>query len=198
MRLEPKTAQPFSCSSGTADNRTEQCWRWGKALPEGTVASLAQLTLGAGACPEEPATAGSERAGRLMCHICNATATMPSASSPAKQSLPQLACRYSAFPKAGSLSAWPQEWFSFLAPRQHRSVCWWTKQMHRSNSTQKRAVVLADRHAGGRVVYSPAARLSQPADRTLPVSWHRQSRPQSCLFHTLFISLCSHFLPLTH
>lgn len=52
--------------------------------------------------------------------------------------------RHPAVQLSSRLSAWLQERSLFLAPGRCSSVCRWMKQPRRSNSTQKRAVVLTD------------------------------------------------------
>lgn len=130
-----------------------------------------------------------------MCYACNVMATLLSDGILAEQSLCTSASRCSALLTRAPLSALPQERPLFPASGRWSTVCWWMKQPHGSNSTQKRAVVLTDTQAGSSLRWL----LDFPnyADRNSPVLGTGRAVHRALSF-THSVSLCSHFLPLTH
>lgn len=128
VRLEPKAAQPFFCSSYMADDGTEQHRRWGEAPPEGAMASVAQLTQGARACLRNlPQLAQS------MLADWYATSVMPWPRC--CQPAPLLSRASLRGHPAAQLSPWEDH-----CQHRHRSVRWWCAlPCHRA--TQKRALV---------------------------------------------------------
>lgn len=124
-----------------------------------------------------------------MCHICSATDTVLPTSTLAGQTPSRIGIPLLSSPRTGgSRSPSPQERSGCS-----RSVCWGTSRCADLIPPKRGQWCLrTHRHAGKTVVYFPAARLSQPADRKSPrlLAQAEQSTAFS-LSHTLRSPLLS-------
>lgn len=120
------------------------------------------------------------------CHICNTMATVLLTSTTVENSLPPLASRCSPLPTGGSLSASLQESASMHSGDAGVCAGGWSRCTGLIPPKRGQWCLRTHRHTEKTVVYSPAARLSQPADRNSPqlLAQAEQSTELS-LSHTL-------------
>lgn len=164
VSLEPKATQPVLCSSRMEGDGTEQRWRWGKAQPEGTAAGVAWLTQGAGSCLRSlPHLAQCEPADWCATSVVPPTQCCQPAPWLGRPP-PVLASRCSALPHGRITVS-----VAAGAVRVQQECVLGDEQMRRSNSTQKRAVVLADTQT----CRQDSSLLSSCS--TFPTSWQKVS-----------------------